>query len=435
MDQKNYLKEKMDQTKDMVMNRVLIVIMFVVTLGIAISLMRISQTGFLFNYGVQIFLALVILFLYLFRNRLKTKTKGIIFLCCLYILALSGLISFGLYGFGWAYFIPAASISFLYFNKRTGWTLSLSSLLVILVIGMMFNRGILEFYPEKNGYMQSLPMWLNMIITASLISILITMFWNNLFDLLSNTFTHINYQQEDMAKMNRELIIARDKAMESDRLKSSFLANISHEIRTPLNIIIGFSHMLAQTDDPEEREELNQVVLANSNIMLKMVNDIVDFSKIETNTLNFNNTQFNMKEVLNSIEKELCMKVPDNVRLTIDKEEEQLTTDKDRFQQILFNLLDNALKFTAEGDVSLQIRKENGWLLFRVSDTGMGIPDGEHEKIFDRFYKIDKFSQGSGLGLSLSKSMANMMGGDITVESEPGKGSTFSFILPATILN
>jgi signal transduction histidine kinase len=420
---------KMDEIKDMVLNRILIVIMLVMFFGITISLSRISQTGFKINYGVQFFLALVIVFLYLFRRKLNTITKGIIFLGILYTMALSGLLSFGLYGFGYAYFIPSSAIAFVYFNKKTGWAITLSSLGVILLIGILFNRGIIEFVPQQTNYMQSLPMWLNMIITVCIIGAVIAMFWNNIFSLLTNTFTHINNQQSDIIKMNEQLIIARDKAMESDKLKSSFLANISHEIRTPLNIIIGFSDMLTQTDDAAERVELNQVIRQNSNVMLKMVNDIVDFSKIETNSLTLNFTHFNVKDVIEEVEKNLNHAKPEAVDLQVEKIEKMIYADKDRFYQIIYNLLENALKFTGDGKVHLQCIENDEKLKFKVTDTGIGIPVEEQGKIFDRFYKVDKFTPGPGLGLSLSKSIANLMGGDIQVISKPGTGSTFEFKL------
>jgi signal transduction histidine kinase len=421
----NFLDKKMNEIKDMVLNRILIVVMFVMVLGISISLSRISQTGFIFNYAVQIFLALVIISLYVFRRKLSTIAKGIIFLCTLYTLALSGLLSFGLYGFGYAYFIPAAAIAFVYFDRRTGWIISVLSLIGILFIAFLFNMGVLGFSPSKSGYMESLPMWLNMIITVCLIAILITMFWSNLFSLLTNTFTHISNQQEDLQKMNDQLIIARDKAQESDKLKSSFLAHISHEIRTPLNIIIGFTDMLSQTDDAEQREELNQVVRQHSNVMLKMVNDIVDFSKLETNSLSIFNTQFNIQEVITEVERNVMWQKGEHVSCSISKCNLLVTADRDRLYQIIFNLLENALKFTHSGTVTFECKQEGSTLILIVSDTGIGIPADEQEKIFERFYKIDKFTQGAGLGLSLSRSMAKAMGGDIKVSSELGAGSVF----------
>lgn len=428
--QNGYLAKKMDEIKDMVLNRILIVVMLIMTVGITVSLLRVSQTGFKINYGVQLLLAMIIVCLYIFRRKLNTITKGAIFLGTLYVMALSGLLSFGLYGFGYTYFIPASAIAFVYFNKKTGWYIAISSLLVILIIAFLFNRGVLSYSPRQTGYMQSVPIWMNMIITVCLIATVITMFWNNLFSLLNNTFTHINNQQVDMVKMNEQLIIARDKAQESDRMKSSFLANISHEIRTPLNIIIGFSDMLSQTEDAEERNELNQVIRQNSEVMLKMVNDIVDFSKIETNSLSLYNTQFGVDEVINGVNKNLQWKKNETVRLVVEPVQKVVFADKDRFSQVISNLLENALKFTEKGEVKLACVDEEDHLVVRISDTGIGITEEEQVKIFDRFYKVDKFTPGAGLGLSLSKSIANLMGGDIKVQSKPGEGALFEFYIP-----
>ncbi|MDA3880444.1 MAG: ATP-binding protein [Prolixibacteraceae bacterium] len=428
--QTEFLKQKLDQTKDMALNRVLIVILAVMLLGIIISLLRIPQTGFTVNYVVQLILAGTLVYLYFSRYKLQTQTKGIIFLSVLYVMALSGLLSFGLYGFGYAYFIPASAIAFLYFNRKTGWAITLSSLAVIIIVGTLFNTGLLHFTPEK-GYMQNIPMWLNMVITISLIAIVMTMFWSNMYNMLTNTFTHINNQQEDMKKMNADLIEARDKAQLSDRLKSSFLQNISHEIRTPLNIIIGFSDMVAQTNDPEEQLEFNKVIRENSNSMLKIVNDIVDFSKIETNTFTLNQSKFKLKEITDTIEKKSKKWIDGKpVSVKIGQMDCELETDKDRFEQILGNLIENAVKFTHEGEVILEIEQNQSFLHFRIKDTGIGIAPEEQEKIFDRFYKVDEFSCGAGLGLSISKSIAQDMGGDISVKSELGKGSGFEFKLP-----
>lgn len=428
--QADFLKKKMDETKDMVLSRILVVLLFFMIIGISISLLRVSQTGFKLIYGVQIFLALVMIFLYIFQRKLKTKVKGLIFLISLLGMGLSGLLSFGLYGFGYAYFIPASAIAYLYFSHRTGWIFTASSLVILVLIAVAFSKGILHFSPENPHYMESISMWLNMFITVLLIAIVITMFWNNLYNLLNNTFTHIHYQQEDMKKMNDELIVARDKALESDKLKSSFLQNISHEIRTPLNIIIGFSDMVAHTEDPIEQREFNKVIRDNSNNMLKIVNDIVDFSKIETNTLNLKPTKFNVKEVLADIAKIYKGQNLKPIQFEIDDLDAMVNADKERFRQILNNLLENAFKYTNEGLVQLRCSKNEKFIHFHVIDTGIGISVEEQQKIFDRFYRVDPFSGGAGLGLSLSKSFATYMGGDIKVSSEPGKGSTFEVKIP-----
>lgn len=426
----DFLRQKMDQTKDMVLTRVLLVLFFFMALGLTISLLRVPVTGFKFIYGVQIFNGIAMVALYVFQHKLSTNLRGAVFLGVIYIMGFMSVLSFGLYGFGWAYFIPAAAIGYLYYNKRIGTLLSILSFISLVVCAYLFSQDILSFSPENENYMKSIPNWMNMIITSVIIAIVIVMFWNNLYGLVSNTFTHIYNQQEDMKKMNTELVKARDKAQESDKMKSSFLQNISHEIRTPLNIIIGFSDMVSQTDDPNEHLEFNKVIKDNSNTMLKIVNDIVDFSKIETDSLTINKSKFNIIEVLDDVEKQWAKK-SETIGFAMSKLDMDIETDKDRFSQIINNLLENAFKFTQAGKVEMKCKKNKSNLHIVISDTGIGIPKEEHEKIFERFYRVDAFSGGAGLGLSLAQSVAQCMEGDVALlESEPQKGSTFEITVP-----
>lgn len=426
----DFLKQKMDQTKDMVLSRVLIVLFFFMALGLTISLLRIPETGFKFIYGVQMVLGLIMVALYVFQNKLSSNLKGGVFLGVIYSMGLISVLSFGIYGFGWAYFVPATALGYIYYNKKTGTLLAISSIAVLITCAYLFSSGTLSFKPDNPNYMESIPNWMNMIVTSVLISIVIIMFWNNLYGLVSNTFTHINNQQLDMKKMNEQLVIARDLAQQSDKMKSSFLQNISHEIRTPLNIIIGFSDMVAQTDDPTEHLEFNKVIRDNSNTMLKIVNDIVDFAKIETNSLTVNKSQFDVSEILDRVEKDYRNK-SDVVNFEMLKSEVILESDKARFDQIIRNLLDNAFKYTNQGKVSLECVKNSEHLHIKITDTGIGIPAQEHKQIFERFYRVDAFSGGAGLGLSLSQSIAKIMGGDVILaESKQNEGSTFEFTVP-----
>lgn len=424
------LRKQLNEIKDYVLNKVLVIVLFIQMLGLGISISRMAQTGFKFIYGIHMALVVLVVGIFLLRNKLSTALKGGLFMVALYTLAISGLSSWGLYGFGYIYFIPATAIAFLYFDKKTGWLLTFTSLAAIIGIGLLFAKGILGFYPGSENYMQSFAMWLNMVITLSLITVVITFFWNNLFGMLIKTFNTIQHQQQNLEQINAELLVAKEKAEQSDRLKSSFLANISHEIRTPLNIIIGFSQMVAETTDESERGEFHQTVKENCDVMLKLVNDIVDFSKIESNSLSLCCNPFNLSDVLREVEKRVQPMVMPEVKLYVEALDIQLDADKNRVAQILFNMLHNALKFTQKGVVELKCTVENGVLQIHVTDTGIGIDKQDHELIFDRFYKVDTFVQGSGLGLSLSRNIARMMNGDIQVESELGKGSKFTFVFP-----
>lgn len=424
------IKEQLNNIKNNVLNKVLLIVQFVLLLGLTISFLRISQTGFKPLFAVHIFLFVIIFTLYIFRNKMNVNLKGGIFMGTMYLMAFSGLLSWGLYGFGYIYIIPATAVAFLYFNKKVGWILTSFSFLLVIIIALLFKFNVFQFSPESSDYMQSFPMWLNMIITLALVSVVITFFWNNLFGMLMKTYMTINEQQDNMLNINDELYSSKIKAEESDRLKSSFLQGISHEIRTPLNIIIGFTDMITQTEDEEERKELNEVIKTHSNQMLKIVNDIVDISKIESNSVIYYNKTFNLSDLLKEIELEFIKRIPSNVKFIMHKIDFQITTDKERLYQVIYNLIDNAVKFTKEGKIELYCQAENNEITITVEDTGIGIESDKFEKIFDRFYKIDSFAPGAGLGLCLCKAMAQIMNGEIKVTSEFGKGSKFVFKFP-----
>lgn len=235
-------------------------------------------------------------------------------------------------------------------------------------------------------------------------------------------------------KMEEELINARDKAEESNRLKSAFLANMSHEIRTPLNAIVGFSGLLNSTEESQEREEYVKIIENNNELLLQLIGDILDLSKIEAGTLEFVETPVDVNALLDEILKSMQMRaatkgltiIPGN-RLP----ECHILTDRNRLNQVLTNLLTNAIKFTDTGSITFGYTlQENGMLRFYVTDTGKGIPHEKQTDIFTRFVKLNSFAQGTGLGLSICKTIVNKMGGEIHVESEPDKGSTFYFTIP-----
>ena len=425
-----YLKDELDLTKDLALNKVLIAIISVMAFAIIVSFTRIPQTGFTTHYAIHLILGTSMIALYIARYKLKTKVKGAIFLCILCAMAISGLLTFGLYSFAYAYFIPAIAISFLYFDRKKGWYFTIFCFVLILSFAILFKTQVFNFTP-KQGFMHSTTMWLNMITTITLVSIAMTMFWDNMYSMLIDTFTHINDQKEDIKKINADLTEARDKAQESDNLKTSFLQNISHEIRTPLNIIIGFSNMLSETDNPEEQDQYNKVIWENSDNMLKLINDIVDFSEIENNSFSLNNTHFNLNEVLEKInEKYRYILRNRNISIYITSADYDLNTDKERLEQIITNILDNAVKFTHNGEIALKVSEQDHFLHIIVSDTGIGMSKEVQDKIFDRFFKVDTFKNGAGLGLSISKSIAKHMGGDIIVHSTPGEGSVFDFKIP-----
>lgn len=243
----------------------------------------------------------------------------------------------------------------------------------------------------------------------------------------------INYDITPLKETEQKLIIARDKAEELDRLKSAFLANMSHEIRTPLNAIVGFSSLLAETDSRSERQEYIKIVQENNELLLQLISDILDLSKIEAGTFNFVYTNVDVNETCAEIIKSMSMKVGKGIELIFEEPfpECYIYTDKNRFTQVISNFINNALKFTQQGCITLGYEQvSHQKIKFYVRDTGMGIPEEKQKSIFERFVKLNTFVQGTGLGLSICKSIVSQMGGEIGVDSTEGVGSCFWFTHP-----
>ena len=231
-----------------------------------------------------------------------------------------------------------------------------------------------------------------------------------------------------------ELIQAKEKAEESDRLKSAFLANMSHEIRTPLNAIVGFSSLLAETDEAELRHVYMSLVQENNELLLNLISDILDISKIEAGMIDIVMGRVDVPQLCREVIATFSHKKRDSaVELRFDENSPQIVidADKNRIVQVLSNFLTNALKFTTKGSITLSYTLEDeNQVRFCVTDTGKGIPDEQKHEIFNRFVKLDSFVQGAGLGLSICQSLVNRMGGKIGVESREGEGSCFWFTHP-----
>lgn len=243
----------------------------------------------------------------------------------------------------------------------------------------------------------------------------------------------IEWDITDMELMKRELMVAKEKAETSDQLKSAFLANMSHEIRTPLNAIVGFSGILASTEEEEEKQEYVSIIENNNTLLLQLISDILDLSKIEAGTLDFKYSNVNLNTLMKELECGLLLRVKsDAVKLEFVEPTEPCIayTEKNRLSQLMINLVANAIKFTEKGSIRFGYEQRERELYFYVADTGCGIPKDKQQNIFGRFVKLNSFAQGTGLGLSICKTLLDHMDGKIGVESEEGQGSTFWFTLP-----
>ena len=243
----------------------------------------------------------------------------------------------------------------------------------------------------------------------------------------------INYDITELKETESKLIDAKEKAETADRLKSAFLANMSHEIRTPLNAIVGFSSLLVQEENPEEREQYMAIVEENNELLLQLISDILDLSKMEAGTFDFVERELDVNLLCEDMVRVMKLKAKPGVEVVFDRHlpECVIASDRNRLNQVIANFINNAIKFTAIGSIRLGYdRIDAGHLRFYVADTGIGIMQEKQAEIFDRFVKLNSFVHGTGLGLSISKSIVEQLGGTIGVESEPGKGACFWFTLP-----
>lgn len=241
-------------------------------------------------------------------------------------------------------------------------------------------------------------------------------------------FYHIRSQKSKM-----ELVLAKEHAEEADRLKSAFLANMSHEIRTPLNAIVGFSSILAETADSEENREYIKIIEENNYLLLQLINDILDLSRIEAGLLDFSYTDVDINGCIRELTDSSRLRMPDNVQCVSEPGMKHcyIHTEKNRLVQVLGNYVSNAIKYTCEGSITIgYYPAKAGRIRFFVRDTGCGISPDKQEAVFQRFVKLDNFKQGTGLGLSICQMIAEKMNADVGVSSEVGKGSEFWIEIP-----
>ena len=450
---------------------------------VTINLFLIIGITFLVSFGIQsiikykISYAIVLLttaivslsvFLYLQKSR-NFKIAGLLIVLILFFLETYLIINGGLEGtaFLWHYVFPVLSL----FTLGLIWG-SIFTFLLLGITTILFFTNPAFMYPYDTV--------LEYIFIFSFLSVyLIAITFEFVRDrtykslLLSNKkqslyLEKITQQQKEILSQNTELEkhryhleqlvkertldleIAKEKAEESDRLKSSFLANMSHEIRTPLNAMVGFSTLITDPDLPaKQKNEISYYINHNSDTLLRLIDDIIDLSKIESRQLKIDKKEYKIDTIFNLLfeifneRKNILSKNKINIIVNnkLKNEQFKLFTDPIRLQQILSNLIDNALKFTEKGFVEYGCSfsdKNDQELTFYVKDTGIGLSLGQQGQIFNRFNKIEedkrKLYRGTGLGLSISKNLVELLGGKLWVESEKDRGSTFYFTLPFTKL-
>lgn len=246
----------------------------------------------------------------------------------------------------------------------------------------------------------------------------------------------LNYDITEQKELEAKLTEAKNQAEALERLKSTFLANMSHEIRTPLNAIVGFSDLLMTTDDPEEKTEYNSIIATNNELLLRLINDILNLSKIEAGFMDRKPEEFDLPVYFNELYASVKQRmVRPEVELICENPYEHGTVlmDKNRLGQVILNYATNAIKYTPKGFIKMGYKCQDDGILFYVSDSGIGISEEKKQRVYQRFEKLDEFAQGTGLGLSICKAISETSGGKVGFETEEGKGSTFWSWLPFQI--
>ncbi|NQZ21486.1 MAG: response regulator [Colwellia sp.] len=417
-------------------NRLLLVMIVFSTPALISSLFRIFDIGFQPIMGIQISLYFIAWLMFFFRGQVFYKIKAYFMTTCFLLLAIGGMLQFGLFGAGILLMIMYTALCSLLFKRITALISIAVGFIIILSIGLAYITGHLSYIVNAEEYHTSVNAWLLMLGTTTFVA-------TNLYIVL--TFMSSQYQQS-LTELDKQVQLRtkayeteKIKAEEASEIKSQFLANMSHEIRTPMNGVLGVMQLLRLENLNEKQISLIDTAIFSAENLLRILNDILDFSKIEANKLDIENIEFELQPILDSIYS--------NVELDIETKGISLnfinqtskntlwTGDPTRFYQVLLNLVTNATKFTDTGAINVYITQQNNkgvsYLCSKVVDTGIGMSTEEINNLFQNFSQADasitrKFG-GTGLGLTIAKRLAILMGGSLTVTSKKGEGSTFIF--------
>jgi len=396
---------------------------------------------FLFHY----FLFITVWLIYFFRHKISLHWKAFVFFTLFFILATSLNFVFGIAS-GSLNFVFITTIATLIYGWKIGTASIILTLLIRSIISWCYLKGILHYSIDISTYINTKEANISAIIGGIVVASIILFSINKFNKWLIVSLKTVTGKVEELAQTNCQLLEAKQKAEENDRLKSVFLANMSHEIRTPMNAIIGFSSLLSRTEFSDAKKaHYIKLIQERSYDLMKLIDDILDFSKIEANQMKIDRMEFELLPLMQEIyqyydlrrqESESLQTVAFAFQFPDDLKNMTLSLDKQRVKQILNNLLDNAFKFTAKGKIELGcMLDQNSNIRFWVKDSGIGISKDKQSIIFERFRQVDEEEAareygGAGLGLSIVHGLVKLMHGNIWLESEPGQGSTFLISFP-----
>jgi signal transduction histidine kinase len=384
---------------------------------------------------VDTFTIALVIILVIYK-KISLIVKKYLLASCLYGLSIMLLLILGSIGPGLIYLVATSIFILLVISKKAAY------FSVLLNFCLYFFVALILAFPEigiESLKEYTLGSWIAVGANFLLINFITVAAVALLLDGLQKTILNEKKLLHKLRKEKKKLKKAKDKAIQSDKFKSAFLANMSHEIRTPLNAIVGFANLLLKNSDPNKHEQYIEIINNSSKQLLNLITDIIDLSKIAAGAVSINSEKILFGDFITSIATAMKHQCPDNLdfRYSADKEDLQVEVgiDVQKVTQIITNLITNAFKYTKEGYVELKtsLLSNRQTIYFSITDTGIGISKENQEIVFQRFYQENALHSGVGLGLSISASLVKSLNGDIGMESEPGKGSTFTVKLPNLI--
>jgi signal transduction histidine kinase len=372
-----------------------------------------------------------------FLHNVKLKIRLIILLVLIYLLGVVLILSMGFKGTGLIYLLAFSVIASTFLGIRTAIVTIIINLITVLIFTLIVGLKV-QIFPLYETY--ELGRWLVVSVNFMIVNIVISLSIAFFLEGLKKSLERENDLKKKLKKKSERLIEAKVRAEESDQLKTAFLANVSHEFRTPMNAIIGFTEIMLYTDpDKPKRMRYLQNIQKSSEQLLQIIHNTIEYSKIELGKIDLTPARFDIYENLNVIFEQLKPICPQSIEFIMSdylkNDSAYIVSDREKLTQIFSNLIINAFKFTEKGSVSFGLMESahKNFYQFYIKDTGIGIRKEKQKDIFTRFHKEDDFKEGTGLGLAISATLLFHLGGRIWLESEPGIGTTFFFILPTEL--
>ncbi|HYW96640.1 MAG TPA: ATP-binding protein [Bacteroidales bacterium] len=389
--------------------------------------------GHLFFLAVYDTITMILLYVLLLSRKISIKTKKFLLVSNLYVLAIILLLFLGTGGPGLLYLLGASVFASLIFNSTAGYYSVVVNILIYLLLGIgLVTGGLNTRFTDEYTFSGWMAIGANLILinTVTVISVTTLLQW------LHSVIKREKKLRYKLRDDYLELKQAKIRAEQSDRLKSAFLENLSHEIRTPMNAIIGFSELLNENDDRNKQKKYSRIILQSGERLLSLIDELIDLSKIEAGAMVVNMKETDAIVLLDNVMAEMEVICP--AGLAFRKNVSSLPgnvlimTDAEKLSRILINLLTNAFKYTNEGfvEIGMSVTPGSEACHFYISDSGIGIPVGKQQAVFDRFFQVETRPEGRGLGLAICKSLVDLLGGRIWFESEEHKGSTFHVVIP-----